>query len=111
MNMEITKRFSPYQVKSVTIIGKRWFQKTYGNTYNTVQIIVDGETVAKLPKAYGYGDYYAQRAEDWLEENGYMPGREHHENGSKEPGWRYFRDDRNIPYNYQAIDVSREKDL
>ena len=55
---------------SVTIIGRRWFQRTYGNTYNTACIIADGFAF-DLPKEYGYGDYWAQRCREWLREVGY----------------------------------------
>jgi hypothetical protein len=37
------------------IEGRRWFQKTWGNTYNTVRIFKDGELIADLPMKYGYG--------------------------------------------------------
>jgi hypothetical protein len=98
-------------MKSLTIIGRRWFQRGPGNTYHTAQIIVDGKTVHKSIKSYGYGDMYVETATQWLEANGYMPDREHHANGSAEPAWRYFRDERGIAYEAQAIDVSRERDL
>jgi hypothetical protein len=56
---------------SVTITGRRWFQRTYGNTYNTARILADGFAV-DLPKEYGYGDYWAQRCRKWLKDAGYV---------------------------------------
>lgn len=47
---------------SIHIEGRRWFQKTYGQTYNTVRIFKDGKQVAYLPIEYGYGEFYLQRA-------------------------------------------------
>ncbi len=98
-------------MQHLMIIGHRWFQKTYGNTYNTAQIIVDGETVHKTQMQYGYGEHYLDIAADWLEANGYMPERRHYANGGSEPMWQYFRDDRGVKYLYQTIDVQRKKDL
>lgn len=97
--------------KSVTIIGRRWFQKSYGNTYNTASIYVDGKLLHKTLKHYGYGEHYLTVAEEWLEANGYMPDREHHSNGSAEPSWQYFRNKHHLEFHYESIDVSREKDL
>lgn len=93
--------------KSITIIVRRWFQRTYGNTYHTAEIIVDGETVHVTPKEYGYGDQYASVAFSWLKESGLVPPPEH----SHECHWRYLRDILGIAYTYRALDVSRERDL
>ncbi len=38
------------KVQSITILGRRWFQKSYGNTYFTAQILVDGKKVHDLPQ-------------------------------------------------------------
>lgn len=95
---------------SVIIRGRRWFQKSYGNTYNTVSIEIDGREVTNLPMEYGYGDYYLQRAGDWLEANGYMPNRKHYPNGVAEPVWSYFQD-RGISCEYDVIDVKHKRDL
>lgn len=99
------------ETKSISIVGRRWFQRSYGNTYFSADIYVNGVQAGRIPFSYGYGDQYLYEAIDWLEENGYMPDREHHENGSAEPGWRYFRDDRGIPFEYSVMDVPRKKDL
>lgn len=103
------------RITAIHITGRRWFQRTYGNTYNSATITVyrDGEEpmTVYLSKAYGYGDYYLQRAADELERIGLMPGREHYPHGGAEPGWQYFRERRNIPWKYEVIDVSRQKDL
>ena len=55
---------------SVTISGRRWFQRTYGNTYNTARIRCDGFAI-QLPKGYGYGDYWSQRCREFLQGVGY----------------------------------------
>ena len=46
------------KIKSITILGRKWWDKQNGNTYNTAQIMVNGETVGKTPFQYGYGDHY-----------------------------------------------------
>lgn len=51
---------------NVTIIGRRWLQKTYGNTYHTVMIYVDGKYIGKSIKTYGYGEGFIQTAFEML---------------------------------------------
>lgn len=51
--------------ESVTIAGRRWFHRTYGNTYHTVTIYADGFSF-HLPVQYGYGDQWRQTARQWL---------------------------------------------
>lgn len=96
--------------KSIQVSGRRWFQKTYGNTYCTASIYVDGAKVHTLPRQYGYGDYYLQAAGEWLDANGYTPDREKYHSGGSEPLWRYCND-RGIAFLYSATDVQRQKDL
>ena len=95
-------------MQSITIYGKRWHDGF--NTYNTAEILIDGKFVHKTPFAYGYEEHYKQIAQEWLDDNGYLPGIEHHENGSTEPLWRYA-EDREINFRATAIDVPRKKDL
>ena len=101
-------------ITAINVLGRRWFQKTYGNTYNTAEVTVyfaDGSTeYFKVPFGYGYGSQYVQRAANELDRRGYMPGREHNANGSDQPAWEYFQN-RGINYTYQAIDVARKRDL
>lgn len=96
-------------MQSLTIIGRRWFQKSYGNTYNTAQIIVDGETVAKTPRQYGYGDHYLTIAAQELERMGLLT-LEHSQNGSFTPLWRWAEEN-GVKFTSQTIDVPRERDL
>ena len=95
----------------VTLIGRRWFQRTYGNTYHSVAIYVDGKCVNTIPFAYGYGDQYEWNAWEWLEANGYAPGREHSKtSGWIEPPWCYC-ERMGIMYTRTVSDVARRKDL
>jgi len=53
-----------YNGKAVQHIeGRRWFQKTYGNTYHSVRFhMADGSVEKVADCAYGYGDGYLQTA-------------------------------------------------
>ena len=95
---------------NILIVGKRWFQRSYGNTYFTARIYIDGELVHTLPKEYGYDDYYVQAATDWLAENGYTDNPKSGACGLRTPLWQYAQD-HGIKLEYYAIDVQRERDL
>lgn len=95
---------------SYHIEGRRWFQRTYGNTYNSVTIYKDGVEVAYLPMEYGYGDYYLQRACEWLMENGHPEMKEKHSNGVyAKHNTVYLRE--TLGASWSVCDVQRKKDL
>jgi hypothetical protein len=85
---------------SLHIEGRRWFQNGPGNTYHSVRIYKDGQLIAHLPFAYGYGDYFLQTAVEWLRENGYPDA---------QYGTLYLRE--KLGGSYSVIDVTRKKDL
>ena len=92
------------------IEGRRWFQKTYGNTYHSVRIFKDGACVAYLPFQYGYGEQFLQTAWEWLGANGMPELLEKYSNGSyKNYGTRYLREV--LGGTYSIIDVTRKGDL
>lgn len=89
----------------IRIEAKRWFQKTYGNTYHSVRVercsgegrFFEKELIDYKPMTYGYGDHYLNTAAKILN----MTERE-------------LRDDIfNCPEKYVVIcrDVDRKKDL
>ena len=53
-------------ISLIRIDCRRWFQKTYGNTYHSVRIYHNGELLAHNPFQYGYGDQCLQTAFDLL---------------------------------------------
>lgn len=55
---------APIRVNS--IITRRWFEKTNGNMYHTVELVLDNGTTRKSPRAYGYGDMWRQTARNLL---------------------------------------------
>lgn len=84
------------------IEGRRWFQKSAGNTYHTARIFIDGKLTHITPKAYGYGDGYLQSAIDLLKHEKRIPE-------DAEYGTYYLRE--TLGGTYSVIDVAREKDL
>jgi hypothetical protein len=87
------------EIKTLKIEGKRWFQKSYGNTYHTATVTVNGETL-KSEITYGYDNHYLQTAADLLKANGY--------NVPDDAGEAYAM---MVKYPHTAEDVTRRKDL
>ena len=87
------------EIKSLKIIGKRWFQKSYGNTYHTVKIIINDDIELTQGFTYGYEEAYLQTAKELLIKNGYI-------NKTNEPLWRLFPNCENF-----VIDVNTKKEL
>lgn len=87
------------KINTLEVIGRRWFQKSYGNTYHTTTVIVNGEEL-KSDIEYGYGNAYLQTAVDLLSANGYEVPSDNLE---------AFRMVCEYPHN--AKDVDRKKDL
>jgi len=95
-------------VKSITVIGREHFDRS-GVTYFTGVILVNGKRIGILPYESGYGDYYIQRAGEWLNNSHYVALKQH-PNGSFEPLWQYCRE-RNIVLYSEIADVKRKSDL
>jgi len=87
-------------IKTITVLGRKWWDKVNGNTYNTARVMVNGVTVGKTEFQYGYGDFYVQAAAEWLEKNGYIT-RKHYDNGGSEALWTYCSD-HNIHLEYSS---------
>lgn len=92
----------------LTVLGRRWFQSLYGNTYFSASISINGETVHKIDFEYGYGDHYLDQSFKALVKLGYI------DNESKEyyneAAWRYC-DRKGIKLQSSVSDVTRKKDL
>lgn len=90
---------------SLIIDAKRWFQRSYGNTYHSVTVTADGKT-EKSGTHYGYGDQYMQTALAMLQKMGFFEGAEY---------WdfcQFIREPSGKITIYRTVaDVSREKDL
>lgn len=97
------------EVKSIVILGRRWFERVNGNTYFSAEIFVNGNHVHKIDYEYGYGDQYAHEAGAWLDKNGWI-ALERYSNGSAQPLWYYCRD-HGISLIQNVVDVQRKKNL
>ena len=85
------------KANTLNIVGRRWFQKTYGNTYHAVKVYVNNEILVK-DFSYGYGSQYLQTAIDLLKSAGY--------------NINTFSDLRSIEgFTESVTDVKRKKDL
>lgn len=87
------------KINELEIFGKRWFQKSYGNTYHTATVVVNGEEL-KSGIQYGYGSAYLQTAADLLRVNGYEVPANNNEAFHKM-----------CEYPHDVEDVDRKKDL
>lgn len=86
------------KINTLKIEGRRWFQKSYGNTYHSVTVYVNDEVLRK-DFEYGYGNRYLQTAIELLQANGYND-------------IKTFSDLRAIPnFIENVVDVQRKKDL
>jgi hypothetical protein len=90
-------------VTGLHIVAKRWFQRTYGNTYHSVRISKDGRELVYLPFQYGYGEQWLQTAFEWLRAHGHIPA------DSEYGGTRQLRED--FGGSYEVHDVTRKRDL
>lgn len=98
------------KLNALHIEGRRWFQRTYGNTYHSVRIFANGEQVAYLPYQYGYGEQFLQTAWEWLGANGFPELLEKYPNGCwKNYGTAYLREV--LHGTYSVIDVDRKSEL
>lgn len=57
--------------KRFVVNARKWFDKTYGNTYHAVEV-TDLKTgkVMKSQRRYGYGNQYMQTADELIKSNG-----------------------------------------
>lgn len=67
--------------KTLQIIGRRWFDKNYGNTYHTAEVRQGDVTLAKSKITYGYGEQCLQTGLDMLKELKLVPPSKRNLNG------------------------------
>jgi hypothetical protein len=110
LNQFIIKTNVMEQIKSIQIIGKRWFDRVNGNTYFSAVGLVDGKEAVKIDYEYGYSDHYVDRIFQELEKAGFVSDVEHYSNGSQERFWQYCQR-KGIEKYTSVSDVRRKKDL
>ena len=97
------------KITSITVIGRRWFDRVNGNTYHAGEVLVNGKHAATVEYQYGYGDQYIETAAQLLDKAGLID-RAAYSFGGREPLWRYC-EDHEIAYSAHVSDVSRKRDL
>ena len=90
----------------ITVVGRRWRDKTYGNTYHTAEIFVNGEFAYKTDEAYGYGNAYIDSAKGWLWNSGLIPPK-----SPSQLDYEYFEQHPHIVTSYTVVDVGLRKHL
>lgn len=96
---------------TIHVEARRWFQKTYGNTYHSVRVWrADADGMLHVPFEYGYGEQWAETAAQAIEDAGWLPARECNPNGSRAP-LRYWLECENVLLSTDVADVPRQKDL
>lgn len=107
--------FEPDSIASIHISGRRWFQRTYGNTYHTVAIFITfkngHQETLNAEKQYGYGDQYNQTAIDIFRNRFKIPKEQYSNGNDKYPYLTSYCRSHSIPYTIEVNDVRREKDL
>lgn len=87
------------KIESLKIYGRRWYQKSCGNTYHTARVIANGEELKSGIK-YGYENHYLQTDAELLRENGYdIPE-------GNAAAYALM-----CKYPHKAVDVDRKRDL
>ena len=93
---------------TITVIGRRWFEKISGNTYHSTEVYVSGKLIQRVPFTYGYDSAYEQTAREILAAN--IPGYEIPNGQNFEALWRAA--ERNWDQLVISVtDVQRKKDL
>lgn len=101
-------------IKSVVIVGRRWFDKTYGNTYHTVTVEVNGKSLGRSAIEYGYGESFLQTAHAMLQTAGYYGKTGKSLSSGADADYYEFATDKMNHRNKFSIhvsDVSRKRDL
>ena len=89
------------KINFLVIDGKRWFDRINGNTYHSVNVVVNG--IQKyIPLTYGYGEHYLQTAVESLISDGIF---------KDENEWYEFRNNHRDKYYITVSDVKRKGDL
>lgn len=99
---------------AISINGRRWFQKSYGNTYHSVDVTVtysDGSArTLSSRKRYGYDEQYIQTAIELMINEGILSAPNTRDVTAFWPLSVFCREN-GIEYNNRVVDVSRERDL
>lgn len=98
------------KIKTLKVVGRRWFNKRVGSTYHSADIFVNGEQVEGVSFRYGYDGQYMCSAFTKLEQLGIITDRIQEEGSSPESLWRWA-ERHGVVLDYSATNVPRKKDL
>lgn len=101
----LTQAVADFPPRMLELTGKRWFQKSYGNTYFTARAVLDGEVIAECPRQYGYGDQWKQELIREIEASGKLTPRNQNELA------REWAERIGVTLVENVTDVTRERDL
>lgn len=59
--------------KSIFVEGRKWLDRSAGQTYWSSRVWVDGTVAFQLPMTYGYGDQYVDDSLAVAVERGFIP--------------------------------------
>jgi len=97
------------KVKSVVAIVKLYWDKKYGSTYNSVDVLVNGTSVGRLPASYGGESIATDRVVSYLVKEGYLKAEEY-KRGGYPALWRLAQETGFTQW-VDTIEVKREEDL
>lgn len=78
------------KVRTITIIGYKWFDKVNGNTYFAGHGLVNGEVVVAAPFQYGYGNQFEYEIFEEIKKTG-MLGSIKKALADTSPPWTYCK--------------------
>ena len=92
-----------FELRSIFIEGRLWFDKVNGNTYFSNRIRVNGKVVSQMPMEYGNDLQHVYRAVQHLHERGYFAG-------EKVPSVWEIRDEMGVDIYYSST-YGKKSDL
>lgn len=98
------------QIQSITILGRKWFNTTYGNTYFSAVALVNGEEVLNTPHESGYDSDYEWDTWRQLVNLYNLDVKRYPQTNTMESAWSYC-ERKGIAYYNQVTRVARKKDL
>ena len=63
-----------FDLESIFVEGRLWLDKTYGNTYFSNRVWINGKVAFEMPMEYGYEEQYVYRAVQEMFARGYFKG-------------------------------------
>ena len=92
-----------FDLESIFIEGRLWFDKVNGNTYFSNRIWINGKVTYEMPMQYGYEEMYLHEAIRYLHGRGYFAG-------EKIPSLWEIRDEMGIHF-YKVATYGKKSEL